>query len=99
MNKVYYKIYKLFFQSICVECGKKELIPKSDFFVDETEYDLVFSKLGTEEKLFLKSGWINMRYVAGIEYSHLSEKLLENKMPLISEMEELSKKLKDNEKK
>jgi hypothetical protein len=68
------------FQNFCAECNKKELVPNSSFFIDETEYDKVFEKLGTEEKLLLKRGWINMKYISGINYSHLSENLLEDVM-------------------
>jgi len=44
--------------------------------------------------LFLKQGWINMKYVAGINYSHLSEKLLEKIIPLEEDMKKLSDKFK-----
>lgn len=77
MNKIYYKIFQLIFQDICFECGKKELIPNGDFFIDETEADLVFRKMGTEERIKLKRGFIDMKYVAGFKFSRLAEKLLE----------------------
>ena len=80
MDKFYYKIYKVIFQSVCPECQKKDIVPDDNFImlIDETEVEVLMNNLGSENRLIFKRGGIDMKYVAGVKFYELSERLLED---------------------